>query len=66
LLEVATTVDDRKALSSPYSYSRYYKRTDSEFREEVCNGDEGEQRLWVDFRKHALQVGFKAPVTEKK
>jgi hypothetical protein len=61
LLEVSTTVDDRKALTSPYTYSRYYRKTDQEFHEEICNGDAGEQELWVGFHQSALKHGFRPP-----
>jgi hypothetical protein len=61
LLEVASTVEDRKALTSPYMYSRYYRKTAEEFHEEICNGDAGEQELWLGFNKSALKHGFKPP-----
>ena len=61
LLEVSTTVEDRKALTSPYTYSRYYRKTDEEHHEEICNGDPGEQELWLGFNKSALRHGFRPP-----
>ena len=61
LLEISTTVEDRKALTSPYTYSRYYRKTNEEHHEEICNGDPGEQELWLGFNKSALKHGFKPP-----
>jgi hypothetical protein len=61
LLEIASTVEDRKALTSPYMYSRYYRKTTEEHREEICNADPGEQELWLGFHKSALKNGFKPP-----
>lgn len=64
LLEIQSTVEDRKAFTSPYSFSRYYRRTDLDLHENVCNGDVGEQELWMGFRKHALETGFEPPRTK--
>jgi hypothetical protein len=55
LLEFVTTVDDPKALTAPYTYSRYYRKTDGEWEESICNGDPDEARLWNDFRKSATR-----------
>jgi hypothetical protein len=60
LLEIVTTVEDRKTLTSPYTFSRYYGKTDREREDVVCNGDPGEQEEWLRFRKHALEAGYKA------
>ena len=61
LMEVKTNVEDRKALTSPYSYSRYYKRTNADLPENICNGDEGEQELWSGFRRKALTQTYIPP-----
>jgi hypothetical protein len=53
-LEVMTTVDDRQALTSAYSYSRYYKKVDAEYVEDVCNGEPGEPQRWNAKRKAAI------------
>jgi hypothetical protein len=63
LMEVRTTVEDREALASPYSYSRYYKRTGNEVPELMCNADPGEQRMWTEFRRKALAKGMLPPAT---
>jgi hypothetical protein len=57
LLEVYTTVDDRKALTAPYSYSRYYKKTNTEFAEleSDCNPEPGDQQMWNYMRHNALK-----------
>jgi hypothetical protein len=36
-LEIQTTVEDPKALTSPYMYTRLFKKSNSEMRENVCN-----------------------------
>ena len=71
LLEVKTTVEDRKALTSPYSYSRYYKKTDPDIvrslgiagsdPETICNGDPGEQEEWSSFWRKALTRNYVPP-----
>src|ERR1700691_4688771 len=57
LLEVYTTVDDRKVLTAPYSYSRYYKKTKIEFAEleSDCNPEPGDQQMWNYMRHNALK-----------
>lgn len=50
-LEVHYTVEDRKALTSAYTYSRYYKRLGDTMPEEVCNDD---LELFRGFRNEAL------------
>lgn len=62
LLELRTTVDDRLALSSPYSYSRFYKLVGQEVPENICNPEEGDQRMWAEFRAKAIKDGLR-PVT---
>jgi len=66
LLEVKSTVEDRKTLTSPYSYSRYYKKTNPDMPENICNGDEGEQALWSGFRNKALKQQYVPAGEEKK
>ena len=55
-LEIYSTVDDREALSAPYSYSRYYRRDVRSFEQSAlsCNADVGEQAEWVHFRDQAI------------
>ena len=36
-MEIKTVVDDPKALTSSYSYTRYYQKTEKEMAESVCN-----------------------------
>ena len=55
LLEFVTTVDDPKALTAPYTYSRYYRKTTGEWRAPSCNDDPEEMRLWNDFRTSAIR-----------
>jgi hypothetical protein len=64
LMEVRTTVEDRETLTSPYSYSRYYKKTNPDVPENICNGDEGEQELRSGFRNKALTQTY-IPADEK-
>jgi hypothetical protein len=59
LMEIGTVVDDRKALTSPYTYSRYYRKVDEQMPVLICNGYPGEQDLWLGFQRHALKKGFK-------
>lgn len=56
-LEIDTTVDDRRALISPYSYSRYYRKTTKRYEQVAlpCNADMGEQAEWVYFRQQELR-----------
>ena len=58
MMELRTTVEDRQALTSPYTYTRYYKRSGDELPEHVCNPEEGDQRMWNDFRVKALKFGM--------
>jgi hypothetical protein len=52
-LEVHYTVEDRKALTSAYVYSRYYKRVDDHMPEEICNDD---VQMFREFRDQALKA----------
>ena len=54
-LEVTYTVEDRKALTSAYSYSRYFRRVADEMPEDVCNDD---IQMFRDFRNDALKAQF--------
>lgn len=56
-LEITSTIDDRKALTGPYSFVRYYKRSDSEFEAvaESCNAEPEEQATWAYMRKQAIK-----------
>lgn len=40
-LEIMTTVEDPKTLTSPYSYMRYFKKMTTEMREDICNENLG-------------------------
>jgi len=50
-LEIHYVVEDRKALTSAYSYTRYFKRIGESMPETVCNED---LQLWRDYRTNAL------------
>ena len=54
LLEIKITVEDRHALTSAYTYNRYYKRqpAGSEMAEDVCNED---PETWKAYRDAALK-----------
>jgi hypothetical protein len=51
-IEITTVVEDRQALTSAYTYSRYYKKTGEFMAENVCAED---PQIWKDFRRKALQ-----------
>ncbi len=51
LIEVNWRVEDRQALTSAYTYSRYYKKVGDEMGEEVCSDD---LQIWKDFRNKRL------------
>lgn len=51
-IEIHYTVEDRKALTSAYVYSRYYRKTGEFMRETVCN--EGLQE-WRDWKNQRLK-----------
>lgn len=50
-IEVHYTVSDRQALTSAYTYSRYFKRISDEMPEDICNDD---LEIWRTFRSEAL------------
>jgi len=53
-MEITITVEDRHALTSAYSYKRYYKKQPdtAEMPEDVCNED---PETWKQFRDQALK-----------
>ena len=52
-MEINITVEDRHALTSAYTYKRYYKRQPAaEMPENVCNED---PVTWKQFRNAALK-----------
>jgi len=51
-IEVAAVVEDRKALTSAYTYTRYYKKSDIEMDIHVCAED---LTLWKHWRNEALK-----------
>ena len=56
LMEIHTDVEDRQALTSPYTFSRYYRANGTERPEHLCNDEPGEQREWSGWRKRALKA----------
>ncbi|MEQ1948015.1 MAG: hypothetical protein ABL995_12550 [Bryobacteraceae bacterium] len=56
-IEIVTVVEDRHALTSAYTYTRYYKKQDSiEWPENICAEDLGNWREW---RKKALDKQYR-------
>ena len=53
-MEISITVEDREALTSAYTYKRYYKKQpdSAEMAEDVCNEDPA---TWKQYRDKALQ-----------
>jgi hypothetical protein len=51
-LENVVVMEDRQALRSAYTFTRYYKRQDAEMEESVCNED---HEVWKKYRDEALQ-----------
>jgi hypothetical protein len=58
LMELRMTVEDRQALTSPYTYSRYYKLVEPELPETICNPEPGDQQMWTEFRQKARKSGM--------
>jgi len=57
-IEIKTVVEDRHALTSAYTYTRYYKKQDSiEPPENICNDD---LSLWREWRNSALKKQYDA------
>jgi len=54
-LEVVAVVEDRLALTSAYTFTRYYKKVDAEMPENICNED---LSLWKGWRNGALKRQF--------
>jgi hypothetical protein len=54
-LEIHYVVEDRKALTSAYSYTRYFKKVGESMPESVCNDD---VQIWRDYRRDALDRQF--------
>ena len=54
-LEIHYTIEDRKALTSAYTYSRYFMKAGDSIAENVCNDD---LQIWRDFRNEALKRQF--------
>jgi hypothetical protein len=52
LMEITSVVEDRHALTSAYTYRRYYKKQDTEMEENVCNDD---LTLWKKWRDEHLK-----------
>jgi hypothetical protein len=52
-MEVHYAVEDRQALTSAYTYSRYYKRIGDHMPEDVCNDD---VQIYREFRNQALKA----------
>ena len=50
--EIVTVVEDRHALTSAYTYTRYYKKQKDEITENIC-GDAID--IWKDWRNQALK-----------
>ena len=51
-LEIHYVVEDRKALTSAYSYTRYFQKIGASMPEAVCNHD---LQVWRDYRSKALE-----------
>jgi hypothetical protein len=57
LIEIQYTVEDWKALTSAYTYTRYYKKTGESMRENICNED---PEVWREFKNKRL-----TPIVER-
>jgi len=55
LMEAVTIVEDRHALTSAYTYTRYYKKQENEMEENVCNDD---LSLWKQWRNEKLRPQY--------
>jgi hypothetical protein len=56
MIEIKSVVEDRHALTSAYTYTRYYKRNDAAMpAENVCNDEIAD---WKDWRNKALKKQF--------
>jgi len=54
-IELTGTVEDRYALTSAYTYTRYYKRQTSEMPEHICADDIS---LWKQWRNDELKLQY--------
>ncbi len=54
-IEIVSVVEDRHALTSAYTYTRYYKKQKDEITENIC-GDENQ--IWKDWRNKALKPQY--------
>ncbi len=54
-IEIVSVVEDRHALTSAYTYTRYYKKQKDEITENIC-GDE--IQIWKDWHDKALKKQF--------
>lgn len=51
-IEVVSVVEDREALTSAYTFTRYYRKVDAEMAENICNE---ELAVWKEFRNNAIK-----------
>ena len=51
-IEVVSVVEDREALTSAYTFTRYYRKAEGEMPENICNE---ELAVWKEFRNNALK-----------
>ena len=54
-IEIVSVVEDRHALTSAYTYTRYYKKQKDEITENIC-GDE--IQIWKDWRDQHLKPQY--------
>lgn len=54
-IEIVGTVEDRHALISAYTYSRYYKKQNQEMGENICADD---LAMWKEWRNQALKKEY--------
>jgi hypothetical protein len=51
IIEMAATVEDRQALTSAYTFTRYFRKSGASLPENICNDDID---IWRDFKNKAL------------
>jgi hypothetical protein len=51
VIEMAATVEDRQALTSAYTFTRYFRKSGESLPENICNDD---IEIWKDFKNKAL------------
>lgn len=54
-IEIVGTVEDRHALTSAYTYSRYYKKQSQEMMESICADDVA---MWKEWRNQELKLEY--------